>query len=879
MPHMVNGIGTTYYGRRNATREEGTCEHCGKHVYLDSYDTGLYFVFLLIPIVPLGRKRILRQCGACTRHAAIPLGDWVRRRNDACAEALAKYRAARFDPEAAKEVLGVACAFRYDPALAEVAPEIAANLGRDFETMKLLGVVLEDFLRPVEAEAAYRAALAVKDDEEVRERLAVCVVRLGRLEEGRELLRHVVEREIPDRVGLLLLLVQGYHSVGDHARALETLEKCIEIRPDLEKDKEVAGLRKRSRDNLKTGRKFHQPDLAFPKRAEHVPENASGDAGHVIARLLGRFGIPSLVVLVAGGYLFAAYRTGQAREVALVNGLGRPYVAKIDGAEHSLPSHGVRMIRVPEGEVVVEVPELGITDKVMIETDFWTRPLFRRHFVLNPDRTAPVLWERVHYSPEDEADADGPEPEIRIAVGRMLHPFDSVDYYFEEFPNQISLPTSGKTVAKERVGVVRSEPPTLIGLLPEVAGSLSPEELTRWLQDRLSLDPDDAKGLFVLEELMESEAFLDFLRPRLADRPVRLDWHRAYQTALEKKTTDAEVVGEYRALLAADPENRDLMYLLARCLDDRAESDALLGRSVEGEAPSPYGCYALANRLLSDGEFEEAPTWSERAIRSAPDDVHFQRVHIRALELAGRYADAATYLGTMEGWFWLDDEIRIHALLGDDKAFLDAIDKRRRGMSKGEAEQVSDAMRRHLKQWRLYLDGDLDGHMAMLGEAAELPATRFRVHIAKEDAANAEVALKEAAGDVEMGEESSWLVLHLLASRTGADEIARNAFEQALAALRAGDRTDRRIADALENPSSDPEPILRCIGMPEDKRLLLATFGLRRPEHRDACFDLARRLNADRTFPHHLVKEIVGEPPETEREDAPDARSSSDVAP
>ena len=68
MPTTVNGIGTHYYGKKNQTTRTGPCKSCGRVGNLESYDTRLWFVIVLIPLIPLGRKRVIDSCPSCRRH-------------------------------------------------------------------------------------------------------------------------------------------------------------------------------------------------------------------------------------------------------------------------------------------------------------------------------------------------------------------------------------------------------------------------------------------------------------------------------------------------------------------------------------------------------------------------------------------------------------------------------------------------------------------------------------------------------------------------------------------------------------------------------------------------------------------------------------------
>jgi hypothetical protein len=108
---MVNGCGTWYYGKSNVQSYVGVCRACGRQATLTSYDTTLFVVVVLIPIIPLGRKRIIEKCGACSRHLAMPLADY-REAESRMHQTLEAYRQSPSDAEAAKEFLKSVCSFR-----------------------------------------------------------------------------------------------------------------------------------------------------------------------------------------------------------------------------------------------------------------------------------------------------------------------------------------------------------------------------------------------------------------------------------------------------------------------------------------------------------------------------------------------------------------------------------------------------------------------------------------------------------------------------------------------------------------------------------------------------------------------------------------------
>src|SRR5260370_14022113 len=90
MPTVYNGIGTWYYGKRRIHRYKSTCSFCNRTGELESFDTTLYFVVLMVPLFPLGQKRIFEQCPACKKHRVMSLKKWQVQKDKALAAALEK---------------------------------------------------------------------------------------------------------------------------------------------------------------------------------------------------------------------------------------------------------------------------------------------------------------------------------------------------------------------------------------------------------------------------------------------------------------------------------------------------------------------------------------------------------------------------------------------------------------------------------------------------------------------------------------------------------------------------------------------------------------------------------------------------------------------
>src|SRR5687768_9999755 len=92
MPMTVNGIGTHYYGKRNVTVRTAACAACHHVGQLESYDTRLWFVIFFIPILPLGRKRIIDDCPSCRRHFVASADTYEQARQLQTSGALERYQ-------------------------------------------------------------------------------------------------------------------------------------------------------------------------------------------------------------------------------------------------------------------------------------------------------------------------------------------------------------------------------------------------------------------------------------------------------------------------------------------------------------------------------------------------------------------------------------------------------------------------------------------------------------------------------------------------------------------------------------------------------------------------------------------------------------------
>ena len=225
MPHVHDGIGTWYYGKQRVHTRKGTCPFCGNFTELRSYDTTLFFVVFMVPLIPLARKRILEQCAACKQHRVLPLKQWEEAKLTQGAEVLEKLRNQPNDSETIVQALVFAQAYQDEELFDQLVAPLAKDHPDDAAIQTQLGNGYAYFAHWSQAEQAYRTALASDDSDALRELLAWTLLKQGRPEEARPLLQFLLDKKINASAGSIYFLILGYQAAGLHEEALALMDR------------------------------------------------------------------------------------------------------------------------------------------------------------------------------------------------------------------------------------------------------------------------------------------------------------------------------------------------------------------------------------------------------------------------------------------------------------------------------------------------------------------------------------------------------------------------------------------------------------------------------------------------------------------------------
>ena len=862
MPQTINGVGTWYYGKVRRFVRRGTCDHCGAYGLLRSFDTTLYFVVFFVPLVPLRKLRILDECPSCQRHSYVKLRDWRRNQEQVIAEVQETMEA---DPGHPEHAMGLAFAyaqFQDQEGLREQLPRIERAVKGSAEGLQILAAAQATFGDRAAAERLLRRALELDDSPATREALALnlCLQRKPHL--ARELLGHLLEpapepaagappapadgqgedeedeedeeREAEAREpGLLLVVVESAQATGEHAFALELLDEIAAAYPE----EDLSAYRDTSQ-SVSEGYQVRNP--AFLP----LPDEPDAPGRARVASLIG----PGIAALVLAGLAASARAEAAGRPVYFVNGLKAPYTVEVAGQTLVLQPDEPLRVTLPEGSHELKAVE-GLAlepQQVTIETPFWSRPFSDEFFLVNPDRCALVLREEALYA---EPPRPGPAP--KLYTGQVLHELSDLDYTFQEFPPKLKLP-EGSAEIRSRVALIdQADPPVRATYVLHFGGE---EALVEWLERRLRFEPEDLTLLSFYTSSAQPERALAFLQAGLDARPLRVDWHRLYQSLRERRFPDHDLEAEYRSLLEEEPESSERLYLLGRCTTDPAQAAALLERAVERQPPSPYPFLGLGYQRLAIGQHEAALALFRDGLRIGAEELLLP-MEERALLALGRWkelyercqqrfpeqrgnVDAALRLAQLALLLGRPDEAE-----GAQRECLAALK---------EAEQDTGLATQLLTAGRAYVRGDREAYAAACAESAPFEAAVARRDLSAAQGAHAATRRE----DLDAG-----LALALLAQLQG-DEAARDgalsAARAAIGLAQAGPGERELIAAAVGEGQPDHARLRALALEPARKRVLLSLLGLRYPAEREAYFELARALDFEPTFPQLLVREALG---------------------
>src|SRR5262249_33517229 len=150
---------------------------------------------------------------------------WETIKADDTAQLLEKLEKDPDDRTNIMAAISLAVSYQDEGLFDKLANTLANHRQEDAAIQAQLGAAYAYFARRDEAEAAYRASLNVEDKHEVRQLLAVNLLKQGRPDDAAPYLRHIFENKTKEEAGLIYLLVESYQAQGQHQLALDVMDQ------------------------------------------------------------------------------------------------------------------------------------------------------------------------------------------------------------------------------------------------------------------------------------------------------------------------------------------------------------------------------------------------------------------------------------------------------------------------------------------------------------------------------------------------------------------------------------------------------------------------------------------------------------------------------
>ena len=840
MPTTVNGIGTTYYGKKNLRVHHAQCEFCHRAVELKEYETIHWIVVFYIPVIPLGRKQILDQCPACRQHRVLPLAKWDELREKTIEEKTEAFAKNQDDPQAALELVEALATFsRFDEA-EKLAEGIQHRFDDDAQVQFHMGQWHEFRNRRAEAAECFRRALQLQGDNlEAKRAVAACMMSDDQVEQALALIKSAPEITPQDDPGLYVELGQSFGRLGQHGDALVAFRQALEVVPELKADKEFQKL-------VRTSEK------SDPAGTTILPRTPFYRTGRAI--------VAAAVVGIVALVLFANFYISRHRTLHLVNGFDVPVeLALDDRGAITIGPHSWQTSPIAEGRhravVTAGGKSLG-NDEFDVASSFWRRWFDDPVFVLNAGGGAAIVWEQAVYA---NPPIDGGS--TRVEAGTRFVTFDDVDYPFAQFPQTIEA-EGGKPVTRTRVDLVVMPVEQVFYLQDAVA----PEAQLAFAETHLAFAPENKAILQAYLRAAAGYGQLDrareFLETGLDAVPVRVEWHRGAQQLAQTEDQNESLRRRYRQWLEKDPNNSSILYLMGRLEPHTSAALVYLDSAIAADPQNPYPWYAKGFHLCAGGDFPAAKIAYEKAVELRPDDEDFRRGLRDAWLALGQFADlereARTRLREEPHEFVWHIQL-LEVLAAQNKLGQAMAANAQYAKALNALPETGDDVQQAIEIVEImlwYLQQDFRRILKHSDRSPdEFAFLRYQCHL--------ELGMyDDAAADLELAGNPPDPFNELQLSvgwRMSGDERKADAWQnRACEQFEQGLAQQRQIASLLRGAAGATLEAAHDVTLqPHEKTIVLIALAQQSGDHEDELLALAEKLNYSRKFPYYFNERAI----------------------
>lgn len=855
MPTTYNGIGTHYYGKRKVETRENTCPHCGRESTLTSYDTRLWFVVLFLPVIPLGRKRIIDQCSVCKYHYVVDLQKWATASQLEISGALEKFRN-NPTPENAIEVHKQLLGFHQTVRADEFRQKLVNDYGTNAQVQTYLGYAMVHKGRFKEARDHFENALKTRPDlPEARIGAAMGRIRDGQLDEAAGLIDFLQKPGAAQLYSLeaLEMLGDAYQVKGRHSEALDIYQHLLRELPH-------AGQHKGFRKKVKKSEKGQRKPSILPKKKfswkSLFQPSTPGTPGLVLTRK-GLIGISAVVLVFAGIFVFQNHHIKTHRKVFVVNGFAVQQEVMVNAEKLRVGPHSVRALELPEGRHEVNFTTLKTSP---IQLEIQASSYFGRWFddavwVINPGGTALILRNEITYA------ANPPPTRSTPFIGESIYQFQGITHPFTPVPETVNISGGGERVLVQ----LDQESAKPADLFHYLLGQKGTNEAIRYAEHVLRQDSGNLALLRTYAEVaptLNPTQASSFLAEGLNRRPVLTEWHREYQDIVEQHFAETNLVTLYDSFLREDPTNASLLYLRGRIDESAGGKRKFFQAAVQADQNNAFGFYGLASTHMSVGEWQAAKPFLARAAELRKEDEAFRNIHDLA-RIATENANALAEEFRLRlkelpaDLFTTQNLLQLLIAANRGEECDEVINNFQLAMDKQSPPEAIAEVAAYLTRHRLYASGQFTELEKLTSGNESIGATHSRYQALVEQGKLGEaesVKLPPEAKDYPYWSLTQGLAYHL----AGNVPQAKTCFQRGVEALKKGNKDQRGAARLLMKPlPPSHEEFASVFLRPAEKAILAACIQVQFPSAAGEFSSLATKLNVERTFPYHLIRRVT----------------------
>jgi hypothetical protein len=575
--------------------------------------------------------------------------------------------------------------------------------------------------------------------------------------------------------------------------------------------------------------------------------------------------VATVIFILAVLFLIANWYLGNHQPLHVVNQLPADATMTVPGRDPLVISPGERkIVKVPEGRYDIDIqveknPSQPV--RVDISNKWYERFFSNKVFILNVASAAVIMWEETTYS-------ETPQPNdpynYRLYVGEPFIMIDKVNYKFEPFPGKIPLESGGKE-SRTRVDIFRAAPNIMAAILVEA--KIAPQKILTFLEAHLGVIPEDESLLgtyLILSQTgNELERALRFLEKELPQRPVRVEWHRFYQSARQVAGEKDKLISQYDAMLQKEPGNSDLLYLRGRLEPGSKPAFAYYDRAIAANRKNPHPYFAKAFHLAGNGELAAARELCDTAVRLNPYSPRmnqiFYQLRFALQEYDALEKESMSILSKNPlDWQHFQRLLEIRVAKGDNAGAEKALKNYQQAINK-DTPQDQYQLKLKSRIQLAYVKGDFDAYARDTAalEDQSLRSENLRVayiNLGKMEELERLPRIKETAdGYMCLLYWLGWL-------EKGDTRKAAPWLNQAVKKFQVSSFDEKIVGELLENQKPGKDLVNQLADLTIDinsKRILYAAFARLYPSMRPQLLPLAEKLNHLYQFPYHFLKKII----------------------